>query len=102
MEPQGSLSTGRSLPGMPTIFLRWTSPVEKKKCVLSCVLLFKNVSAIFVQQTGAIYQSSVDEYFGEMGWSVSHSGKEDGSDGVLTLVRSSLAAKYLFSPSIIC
>ena len=102
MEPQGSLSTGRSLPGMLTIFSRLTSPVGKKERFILRLALQKNVSAIFVQQTGAIYQSSVDEYFGEMGWSVYHSGKADGSGGVLTLVRSTLAAKYMFSPSIIC
>ena len=41
---------------------------------------------ILVQQTGAIYPQSVEEYFGELGWTVSHSGTPTGIGGVLILL----------------
>ena len=58
--------------------------------------------AILVQQTGAIYPESVEEYFGELGWTVYHSGTPTGVGGVLILLLTKIALRYGIIAQVIC
>ena len=74
---------------------------EKKFHFLWSIILRSQCHIALIQQTGAIYQNSIEEYFQRQGWEVYHSGSPDGTAGVLTIVKSQFSRRYSLYPIVI-